>query len=52
MKLYYAPGTCAWAVHVALIWSGEPYELEEVDFGRFRDEPGVVPAEEEQGIRA
>ncbi|NRB39995.1 MAG: glutathione S-transferase family protein [Pseudomonadales bacterium] len=31
MKLYYAPGTCALAVHIALIWSGEPYELVKVD---------------------
>ena len=36
MKLYYAPGTCALAVHVVLIWPGEPCELEEVDL----DDPG------------
>lgn len=31
MKLYYAPGTCSLAVHVALIWTGEPYEIIKVD---------------------
>lgn len=30
MKLLYAPGTCALAVHITLEWIGEPYELEEV----------------------
>lgn len=33
MKLYYAPGTCALGVHVALIWSGQPYEIEQVELG-------------------
>ena len=48
MKLYYAPGTCALAVHVTLIWSEHPYELEEVDLddANFRkiNPMGAVPA--------
>ena len=48
MRLYHVPGTRALAVHVALIWSGRPYELEEVDLdnpGFRRINPmGAVPA--------
>jgi glutathione S-transferase len=32
LKLYYAPGTCALATHIALEEAGEPYEAERVDF--------------------
>jgi glutathione S-transferase len=31
MKLYYAPGTCALAVHIVLEWVGAEYEIEKVD---------------------
>lgn len=30
--LYYAPGTCALASHIALVDAGAPYELKRVDF--------------------
>jgi glutathione S-transferase len=32
-KLYYAPGTCALATHIALEEAGAPYEAVPVDFG-------------------
>jgi glutathione S-transferase len=32
-KLYYAPGTCALATHIALEEAGADYEAERVDFG-------------------
>ena len=33
IKLFYAPGTCALAIHIALEWIGEPYELQQVKLG-------------------
>ncbi|MGV3278022.1 glutathione binding-like protein [Rickettsiales bacterium LUAb2] len=33
VKLYYAPGTCALAVHIGLIWSEADYTLEQVALG-------------------
>ncbi len=33
LKLYYAPGTCALATHIALEEAGAPYEAVPVDFG-------------------
>ena len=32
--LYYAPGTCALASHIALIDAGAPYQLKRVDFAK------------------
>ena len=32
MKLYYMPGTCSLASHIALIWSGADYELERLSY--------------------
>ena len=32
-KLYYSPGTCALATHIALEEAGADYEAERVDFG-------------------
>ena len=32
MKLYYMPGTCALASHIALIWSGVDYQLERLSY--------------------
>ena len=32
-RLYYAPGTCALATHIALEEAGAPYEAVLVDFG-------------------
>jgi glutathione S-transferase len=33
LTLYYAPGTCALASHIALVDAGAEYELKRVDFG-------------------
>ncbi|MDY6878745.1 MAG: glutathione S-transferase family protein [Desulfatiglans sp.] len=48
MKLYYAPGTCAFAVHTALIWCGADYEIEKVKLGsdayKKINPMGAVPA--------
>jgi len=33
MKLYYAPGTCALAVHIVLEWTDVSYEAEKVTLG-------------------
>ena len=33
LRLYYAPGTCALATHIALEEAGAPYEAMRVDFG-------------------
>jgi glutathione S-transferase len=33
IKLFYAPGTCALATHIALEWIGEPYELQQAKLG-------------------
>ena len=32
LTLYYAPGTCALASHLALEYSGAPYEARRLDF--------------------
>ena len=32
LRLYYAPGTCALATHIALEEAGAPYEAVPVDF--------------------
>ena len=32
LKLYYAPGTCALASHIALAEAGAPYSTERLDF--------------------
>lgn len=48
MKLYYAPGTCALAPHIALEWTGKPFEAEHVELGSedyLKINPlGMVPA--------
>ncbi|MCD9031354.1 glutathione S-transferase N-terminal domain-containing protein [Luteimonas sp. Y-2-2-4F] len=56
MKLYYTPGTCALADHIALEWAGAPYETQRVSreerkSGAFlRLNPaGAVPVLEEDG---
>ena len=34
MKLYYAPGTCALAIHILLEEIGKPFELHRLDFAK------------------
>jgi glutathione S-transferase len=41
MKLYYAPGSCALAVHIALIEAGLDFDLERVGFAGKRTEGGA-----------
>lgn len=50
MKLYSVPGTCATAMHIALEWIGQPYEVEHLDFAGMKspeylkiNPSGVVP---------
>lgn len=50
MKLYYMPGTCSLADHIALEWIGKPYEIERVAREQLKKEylkinpAGSVPA--------
>ena len=48
MKLYFAPGTCALAVHIVLKWIGKPFEAEQVKMGspayKKINPQGAVPA--------
>ena len=56
MKLYFTPGTCALADHIALAWIGKPYEAQKVPREE-RQQPwflklnpaGAVPVYEEDG---
>ena len=60
MKLYYSPGACSLASHIALVEAGEPYEKVKVDLGKHETENGedfykinprgYVPAVEAEGI--
>lgn len=56
MKLYYTPGTCALADHIALEWAGTPYETQHVAREERRspaflalNPSGAVPVLEEDG---
>jgi glutathione S-transferase len=40
MKLYYAPGACSLADHIALIEAGAPFEIEKVDLKGKKTERG------------
>jgi hypothetical protein len=42
-KLYYAPGTCALATHIALEEAGAPYEAVLVDFTSQKPEEPRIP---------
>jgi glutathione S-transferase len=43
LTLYYAPGTCALASHIALVDAGAAYELKRVDFGSTEQQsPGYL----------
>lgn len=56
MKLYFSPGTCALADHIALAWIGKPYEIQKVAREE-RSQPaflklnpaGAVPVLEHEG---
>ncbi|MGB3739266.1 MAG: glutathione binding-like protein [Pontixanthobacter sp.] len=60
MKLYYAPGACSLASHIALIESGEDFAAVKVDLGKHETENGedftaisprgYLPAIEDDGI--
>lgn len=41
MKLYYAPGACSLADHIALIETGERFDIEKVDLKAKRTETGA-----------
>lgn len=43
MKLYYLPGACSLTIHIALEWSGLPYEIQQMERG---DEPGGLKSPE------
>ena len=40
MKLYFTPGACSLAVHIALVMVGRPYEIERVDYATRRTSSG------------
>ncbi|WP_313271206.1 glutathione S-transferase N-terminal domain-containing protein, partial [Stenotrophomonas sp.] len=56
MKLYSKPGACSLADHIALIWSGLPFEVQIVDYATMKspeymkmNPAGAVPVLEDEG---
>jgi len=56
MKLYTKPGACSLADHIALLWSGLPFELQIVDYATMKspeylkmNPAGAVPVLEDGG---
>ena len=53
LTLYFHPGACSLAAHIALEWIGEPYATKEVEFGDKNylatNPAGAVPALDDDG---
>lgn len=57
MKLYFSPGACSMATHIALEWTGQPYEIQKVSIHGAKSPEllehnpmGCVPMLEDDGL--